>query len=288
MELVLRGRAVGPEDIQFIRDLIAANPRRSRYSLSRELCRLWCWTQRDGALKDTACRALLRALEDRGLIRLPDRQRGALRGRPQGSGSRQGDLPPAQPAATGAGWPSTIEWAVALKGPAFFLYKDLLDSHHYLRYQRPVGHPLRYLAYSDGRPIACLGWAAAAQKVAARDRFIGWTHAQRLKNLHLVANNARFLIVPRVPHLASHLLAANVRRLAADWQARYGYAPVLLETFVDTTRFKGTCYKAANWIFAGLTQGRGKYDRHTRRQETVKAVFLYPLRPDFRQLLCHG
>jgi hypothetical protein len=97
-----------------------------------------------------------------------------------------------------------------------------------------------------------------------------------------------FLVLPRVPHLASHLLAANTRLLAADWQARYAYAPVLLETFVDTTRFKGTCYKAANWIFAGLTQGRGKYDRHTRRPETVKAVFLYPLRPDFRRVLCRG
>jgi len=187
-----------------------------------------------------------------------------------------------------AAWPAAIEWVAALEGPAVLLYKDLLDARHYLGYRREVGHNLRYLAYAGDQPVAAIGWAAAAQKVAARDRFIGWTHAQRLKNLHLVADNTRFLVLHRVPHLASHLLAANVRRLAADWRARHGYAPVLLETFVDTTKFKGTCYKAANWIFAGLTQGRGKYDRHTRREVSVKAVFLYPLRPDFRQVLRDG
>jgi hypothetical protein len=173
-------------------------------------------------------------------------------------------------------------------GADALLYKDLLDARHYLGYRREVGHSLRYLACSGNHPVAAVGWAAAAQKVAVRDRFIGWNPAQRLKNLHLVVNNTRFLVLNRVPHLASHLLAANTRRLAADWKTRYGYAPVLLETFVDTTRFKGTCYRASNWIFAGLTQGRGKYDRHTRRQETVKAVFLYPLNPDFRRVLCHG
>lgn len=245
------------------------------------------WTQPDGSLKDAACRALLLGLEDRGLIRLPRRQRGVIHGRPQGRGPRQEELQFVEPFHA-AGFPNAVSWRPAIEGGALSLYKALLDSRHYLGYQRSVGHPLRYLAYADDRPLAAVGWAAAAQKVAARDRFIGWTQAQRIKNLHLIVCNTRFLVLPRVPHLASHLLAANVRRLATDWQARYGYAPVLLETFVDTTRFKGTCYKAANWVFAGLTQGRGKYDRHTRRQETVKAVFLYPLRPDFRQVLCHG
>jgi hypothetical protein len=172
-------------------------------------------------------------------------------------------------------------------GAALPLYKDLLDAHHYLGYCREVGPNLRYIAWASQEPIACLGWAAAAQKVAARDQFIGWTAQERQKNLHRVINNTRFLVTQRVPHLASRLLAANIRRLANDWKNQHGYAPVLLETFVDTTRFKGTCYKAANWIQAGLTKGRGKYDRHTRRPETIKAVFLYPLSPDFRQILCH-
>lgn len=285
MELVLRGRRVSPEDIQRIRDLIAADPRRSRYALSRELCRLWNWTQCDGRPKDAACRELLRALDDRGLIQLPARQRGAVRGRPQGRGARQPSLP-LGPLAVLAGWPRDLAWVLASRGEGVSLYRDLLDAHHYLGYSREVGPNLRYLAHAEGHPIAALGWAAAAQKVAARDQFIGWTHNQRLKNLRLVVNNTRFLVIPHLPHLASHLLAANARRLAVDWQARYGYAPVLLETFVDTSRFAGTCYKAANWIFAGLTQGRGKYDRHTRRAVPVKAVFLYPLRPDFRRVLC--
>lgn len=286
MALILRGRQIGAEDIRLIRSLIVAQGHRGRCYISREMCRRWNWTQPDGSLKDAACRALLLGLEDRGLIRLPRRQRGVIHGRSQGRGPRQVGLPLAEPSDTG--FPAAVSWCLAMEGEALSLYKALLDSRHYLGYQRPVGHPLRYLAYANDRPLATVGWAAAAQKVAARDRFIGWTQAQRVKNLGLVVCNTRFLVLPRVPHLASHLLAANIRRLAADWQARYGYAPALLETFVDTTRFKGTCYKAANWIFAGLTQGRGKYDRHTRRPETVKAVFLYPLRPDFRQVLCHG
>lgn len=288
MPLVLRGREISPEDLHVIETLIALEGSRGRCYISRELCRRWNWARPDGALKDASCRALLLGLEDRGLIRLPRRQRGVIAGRAQGRGSRQIELPLIEPAGADSGFPDAISWRSGLQGEDDLLYKGLLDSHHYLGYQRPIGHTLRYLAYANDRPVAALGWAAAAQKVASRDRFIGWTAAQRLKNLHLVVCNTRFLVLPRVPHLASHLLAANIRRLTGDWQARYGYAPALLETFVDTTRFKGTCYKAANWIHVGLTQGRGKYDRHTRRQKTIKAVFLYPLRPDFRQVLCRG
>jgi hypothetical protein len=288
MTLVLRGRSIEPEDLEMIRALIAAEGPRGRCYISRELCRRWNWTRPNGALKDAACRALLLGLEDRGLIELPPRQRGVIHGRPQGRGPRHAELALVEPAGADMGFPNAISWRSDLRGEDDLLYKSLLDGHHYLGYQRPVGQTLRYLAFAHDRPVAALGWAAAAQKVASRDRFIGWTAAQRLKNLHLVVCNTRFLVLPRVPHLASHLLAANIRRLAGDWQARYGCAPALLETFVDTTRFAGTCYKAANWIHVGLTQGRGKYDRHTRREKTIKAVFLYPLRADFRQVLCRG
>jgi hypothetical protein len=226
-------------------------------------------------------------LERRAIIVLPQRKGGAVGQRRRSEFGAQRSLPLFYDVPDSHSALHDACWGLA-DGSTAFLYKELLDANHYLGYRREVGHNLRYVAHAGQRPIACAGWAAAAQKVAARDQFIGWSTGQRLNRLHLVVNNTRFLIIPRVPHLASHLLAANIRRLAADWQARYGYAPVLLETFVDTTRFKGTCYKAANWIFVGLTQGRGKYDRHTRRQETVKAVFLYPLRPDFRQVLCHG
>lgn len=287
MDLVIRGRRIREADLTLIRSLITDPSCTCRSGISRRLCAEWGWFQPNGALKEAACRALLLELERRGLVALPRRRGGAPR---QGRADRlrtqlllpidSGPLPLCTP-------PFHISWRPAT-GAGTTLYKDLLDAHHYLGYCRAIGHHMRYLAFSAGHPVAALGWAAAAQKVAARDTLIGWTQEQRHKNLHLVVNNTRFLLLPRVPHLASHLLAANVRRLAADWRAHYGYAPVLLETFVDTTRFKGTCYKAANWLFAGLTQGRGKYDRHTRRAVSVKAVFLYPLRRDFREVLCHG
>lgn len=288
MLLVLRGRQISSEDLEVVRSLILSDGHRGRSYLSRELCRHWNWKQIDGTPKDSACRALLLGLEDRGLIKLPRARGGVAHGSRRPRPAPQAELPLAAEAEPLSSFPARTEWSPALEGEAFFLYKDLLDNHHYLGYRRAIGHHLRYIAYTQQRPIGAIAWIAAAQKVAAREQFIGWNNAQRLKNLHLVVNNTRFLVLPRVPHLASHLLASNIRRLAQDWQARYGYAPVLLETFVDTTRFKGTCYKAANWIFVGLTQGRGKYDRHTRRPETVKAVFVYPLRPDFRQVLCNG
>ena len=147
---------------------------------------------------------------------------------------------------------------------------------------------MRYIAYVGESPIACLGWAAAAWKVAVRDHFIGWTIDQRRRNLSLVINNTRFLVLAHPKHLASHLLAKNIRSLISDWQRVYGYAPALLETFVDTTRFAGTCYKAANWISIGFTQGRGRDDRTHLSGQSVKAVLLYPLRPDFREVLCRG
>lgn len=288
MELVLRGRAITAKDIELVRTLIKNHPNGGRSFLSRELCRQWGWTQNNGNLKDAACRAVLLGLEDRGLVELPARKAGTVRGRSQRHDARQLSFPILSAPQAQEDFPKKIDWHCALKGSGFSLYKELMDNHHYLGYRRAVGHPMRYIAQGEDRPIAAMGWAAAAQKVAAREKFIGWSRQQCLKNLHLVANNTRFLVIPRIPHLASHLLAHNIRRLANDWQARYGYAPVLLETFVDTTRFKGTCYKAANWIFAGLTKGRGKYDRYSRRPTTVKAVFLYPLRPDFREVLCDG
>jgi len=287
MELVIRGRRVDDQDLAAILSLLSNATCTGRSQLSRQLCRAWNWVQPNGNLKEAACRALLLQLELRGLIVLPPRKSGGVGRRPNRRVSPQLPLPLAPELQALHKIPQGLLWRLA-EASSLSHYKDLLNVHHYLGYRSEVGNNLRYIAQTDEHPVACMGWAAAAQKVACRDRFIGWSAEQRLKRLHLVANNTRFLVIPRVPHLASHLLAANTRRLAADWQARHGYAPVLLETFVDTTRFKGTCYKAANWIFAGLTQGRGKYDRHTLRPETVKAVWLYPLHKDFRQVLCHG
>ena len=288
MDVVARGRRIVAEDLSLIRSLLSSEGHHGRCFVARELCRQWDWRQPHGELKQAACRALLLQLEAKGLIVLPRRKTGGIGQRRPDKRTIQLSLPSLACELEPCSVLHRVQWRLASATPEVFLYKDLINTHHYLGYRREVGHVLRYIAYSGERPIACLGWAAAAQKVACRDSFVGWSDAQRQRNLYRVVNNTRFLLLHRIPHLASHLLAANVRQLASDWQQRYGYVPVLLETFVDTTRFRGTSYKAANWISVGLTRGRGKYDRHTRHPESIKAVFVYPLIPQFRERLCHG
>ena len=165
------------------------------------------------------------------------------------------------------------------------LWNAYIDRYHYLGYTPLPGAQLRYFVKADGEILALLGFGAAAWKCAPRDTFIGWDAEARKRNLHLVVNNARFLILVQVKNLASRILSLAAKRIGSDWHARYGYAPVLLETFVDTERFTGTCYKASNWVCVGATQGRGKLDRYHEQKLPVKSVWLYPLDKDFRQCL---
>jgi hypothetical protein len=171
--------------------------------------------------------------------------------------------------------------------PEEALHHSLISQYHSLGYCQIVGPHLKYLASIQNRPIACLSWGAAAWKVACRDHFIGWSSLTRSKNLFLIVNNTRFLILPwiRISHLASHLLSQNINVLLSDWFKRYRYAPVLLETFVDEERFSGASYKAANWLGIGRTQGRGKNDRDHQKALPVKEVFVYPLKKNFREIL---
>jgi hypothetical protein len=168
------------------------------------------------------------------------------------------------------------------------LYNELVERYHYLGYKPLTGAQMRYLVFGGDRLLAVLGLGAAAWKVAPRERFIGWDPDQRARNLHLVVNNSRFLILPWITsrNLASRILSGIARRLPQDWRQRYGYSPVLLETFVQQDRFQGTCYRASNWIHVGLTQGRGKLDRKFQRPLPVKHIFLYPLQRNFRLQLC--
>jgi hypothetical protein len=170
------------------------------------------------------------------------------------------------------------------------LFNSLLAQYHYLGYTQPVGEHLKYIVYSQDRPIACLSWSSAARHIGCRDRFIGWTQRQRRVNLHLMAYNSRFLILPwvRVPHLASHILGRMSRILPTDWQATYHHRVYYLETFVDKERFAGTCYNAANWICLGDTTGRGKNDQTHRPNRSIKAVWGYPLDKRFRAHLAAG
>jgi hypothetical protein len=170
------------------------------------------------------------------------------------------------------------------------LFNSLLAQYHYLGYTQPVGEHLKYIVYSQDRPIACLSWSSAARHIGCRDQYIGWSQTQRSANLHLMAYNSRFLILPwvRVSHLASHILGRMRRILSNDWQAVYNHPIYYLETFVDKERFAGTCYKAANWVYLGDTTGRGKNDHSHRPNRSIKAVWGYPLSKMFRAHLTDG
>ncbi|MGO9120346.1 MAG: Druantia anti-phage system protein DruA [Desulfomonilaceae bacterium] len=174
------------------------------------------------------------------------------------------------------------------RGPLEELFGGLIEQHHYLGYCQPVGEHLKYLVTMDDRPIACFSWSSAPRHIGCRDRFIGWSAGIRKKNIHLIAYNSRCLLLPwvSVPHLASHLLGKMARRISRDWQEVYGHPLYLLETFVNAERFKGTCYRASNWIHLGQTTGRGKDDLTHKPNRSIKDVWGYALDRSFREKLC--
>jgi hypothetical protein len=288
-EIVLthRGRALGASELATIRQLIAAHPSASRRRLSQLVCEAFSWRQANGALRDMVCRSLLLALERAGQLRLP-----AVRQRPPNNAVLR--RPPGVPAldrtplrAPLAQLGTLTLQAVRRRTPLEALYRGLLAAHHYLGYVRPVGEHLEYLVFAGERPLACLGFGSAPRHLGPRDRFLGWSPAARRRNLRYLAYHTRFLILPwvEVPQLASHLLGRIARRVAADWEARYGHPVYWLETFVDPARFRGTCYRAANWIVLGQTTGRGKDDLTHRPNRPRKQVLGYPLSPRFRERL---
>ena len=283
----IRGREIREEDLAFIRATISRYWERGRSAISRVLCEHWDWRQPNGQLKEMACRALLLKLEDKDAVTLPARlTTNHRKARKADRCTYSYDSSELHGTVCEFG---SLKIDMVRRSPDEGLWDLLVDKYHYLGGPWIVGAYLKYLAYLDGHLVACLGWGSAAWKVECRDRFIGWQPGTREANLHKVVNNVRFLILPwvSVQHLASKLLSANIRVLPAHWQAFYRHPVILLETFVDTTRFKGTCYRAANWVYAGLTKGRGRYDRSNRHMEPVKAVYLYPLGKRFRETL-HG
>jgi hypothetical protein len=283
-----RGKNYTLQEIDEIREVIIAHRDRSRRFISQEICRRWGWRQPNGVLKDMICRGLLLQLEVQGFIKLPPRKKNPLNPlsrhqKPQivevDQTPRIGKLSDLRP----------IELVLVRRTPWESLYRSLIEEHHYLGYRRPVGEHLEYLAISQGQPLACLGWSSAPRHIGCRDRYVGWDQEQRKKHLCRIVINTRFLILPwvRVPHLASHLLGVSARRISQDWEKLYHHEVVWLETFVDPERgFEGTCYKAANWVYLGQTTGRGKDDQTHQANRSLKLVFGYPLRKDFRQVLC--
>ena len=285
----IQGRPIGEAELREIRELIEQHPARPRRWLSEELARRWKWQTATGQIKNFAAYSLLLKLERRGWIRLPPPRRASPRRRPIDTTLELFNTTPD---------PISISLAVLLPLQITTLmpktvrgFQRYLAQHHYLGFGGPVRENIAYqIRDRSGRDLACALFGAAAWKVAPRDRWIGWSAEQRARGIQRIANNSRFLILPwvRVPHLASHILGLILRRLAADWQAKYAHGIDLVETFVDRSRYRGTCYRAANWICVGSTQGRSRQDRTHTLRVPVKDIYVYPLSPNFRERLTHG
>jgi hypothetical protein len=282
-----RGQEIDSEQIAFLREFIGAHPTSSRWKLSRQLCETLGWKQANGALRDVVCRGLLLMLERAGQIQLPPVRRHIRGQRRTGRPRPEAILIDTTPLAMPLKALGPIEIVPVRRTADEPLFNSLMESHHYLGYEQPVGEHLKYLVWAQGRPIAGLAWSSAPRHLGSRDRFIGWSGEARRRNIRFIAYNTRFLILPwvEVPHLASHILSRIARRLSEDWERLYGHPIYFLETFVDPERFRGTCYRAANWVVLGRTTGRGKDDHTNRPNRSIKEVLGYPITPRFRQLL---
>jgi hypothetical protein len=284
--LTYRGRAVTESELAFIRQLIDDNPKASRRRLSEMLCAAWGWVQPNGQPRAMVCRSLMLQLHRAGHIRLPavrfvTKNPLANRAKPQPV------LVDREGICTSLQQLGELRYCLVRGGYEQRLFNGLIEMHHYLGYVHPVGEHLKYLVYAAQRPVACFSWSSAARHLGPRDRYIGWSAQARRQNIRYLAYNSRYLIIPwvTVPHLASHLLGAMARRLSDDWQRVYGHPVYYLETFVHPDRYRGTCYRAANWVYLGQTTGRGKDDQTHRANRPLKDVLGYALVKDFRRRL---
>jgi hypothetical protein len=283
-EIQIRGRIITSNDLELIRHLLATEGHRGRTHLSRRLCRIWNWQQANGAYREIACRELLRKLEQCRLLTLPPllntTRRPGYRNRT--FLSQPLDVTPLEGRVDNF---SALQIALVSRTTREKLYNGLIGAYHYLGYGQGIGEQLKYVIGLETHPLGAIGFSAAAWRVACRDRFIGWNDHARQKNLHLLVNNHRFLILPwvKIANLASWILAHVTRRLRQDWQTLYAHDIVLVETFVEKKRFHGACYRAANWIDVGETVGRGRNDRTSTNWLPIKQVYLYPLDLNFHQ-----
>jgi Druantia protein DruA len=290
--ITFNGRTFSVEELGVIQALTRDCAGLPRTELAYTLCELLDWRRPTGKLKSHEGRLLLEHLEMKGLVALPPvRVALAHRGPRAAPRSAQGAPAPALVGSVQELRPLVLEVVPPGRHGLSRLWRELIGRYHYLGDRVPVGATLRYLVRAAPRPdqvLACLGWTSAAWRIAVRDRWIGWSEAQRQQALPYLVNNSRFLILPwvHVPDLASHILARCARQLPADWEARYGVRPVLLETLVDPARFRGTCYRAANWLALGQTVGRGRMDRaNVLTGHAPKTVYVYPLGRDVQERL---
>jgi hypothetical protein len=284
--LSYRGRQVTETEVEFLRAWITAHPQASRRVLSQQVCAAWNWVQPNGRPRDMVCRGLMLRLHRAGHLTLPPVRRvppNPLAHRLVPAVAQIDDTP--------------VCGSLAELGPLVFRqvrrtddearFNSLMRTHHYLGYTQPVGEQLKLLISAGPRPVAAFAWSSAPRHLGPRDRFLGWSAEARRANIRFVAYNSRFLILPwvAVPHLASHLLGRMVRMLPEEWERVYSHPVYLAETFVDRTRWRGTCYRAANWVCVGETTGRGKDDQTHRANRSRKDVLVYPLTKRFRAQL---
>jgi len=285
LPITIRRRTITEANLESIQIIVNDHWDKGRTPISQILCKKWNWIQPNGQLKDMACREVLLTLNRKGLLKLPPRKTSAHNEKRNRSiplvevdqshvNCKLADLPP-------------VKLKMVRNTKLEPLYNSLIQEHHYLSYRQIVGNHLKYVAFVGNRPVACLGWGSAAWSVKSRDAFIGWDKKTKEQRLHFVANNTRFLVPGwvRVKYLASKILSMNIKRISEDWIKVYHHPLYLLETFVDQNRFKGTCYKAANWIRVGQTKGTAKRGHNHLVHGRIKDVLLYPLRKNFREKL---
>ena len=287
-EWTIRRRRIREEDLFLIRGLISAEGHRGRSHVSNRLCEIWDWRQANGRFRQIACRDLLRQLLPLVLLKLPPLLHGARRVGYQNVVTRVELLDQVVLKGSLARLRKEVQVSLVQGAEQARLFKGLVGTYHYLGYQQAQGGQVKYLARYRDRPVACLSFGPAALRVAARDQFIGWSPQQRQARLPWVVNNDRFLILPwvNVPHLASFVLSRCLRRLGSDWRQIYHQDLALAETFIQKDRFPGRCYAAAHWTCIGESCGRGRNDRFHQEALSIKTIWVYALRPEFRQILC--
>ncbi len=285
LPITVRKRTITEADLESIQIIVNDHWDKGRTPISQILCQKWNWVQPNGQLKDMACREVLLTLNRKGLLKLPPRKNSAY------NEKRNRFIPIVEidqtPIKSKLANLEPVELRLVRNTKLEPLYNSLVQEHHYLGFRQIVGNHLKYIAFIGDRPVACLGWGSAAWSVKSRDSFIGWDKKTKENNLHFIANNTRFLILPWVvvKFLASKILALNAKRISDDWLKVYNQPLYLLETFVERNRFQGTCYKAANWICVGQTKGTAKKGHDHLFHGNIKDVYLYPLRKGFRKKL---
>lgn len=283
-----QGRVIQQAELRWLRSVVQEHPCWSRHKITKLICSKWEWRTHSGQLKTFAARSMIDKLEQRGLLNLP----------PIRVSYRRSPRPPfpvgfTAPELKKIEKPLKDITPLSIRIPVPNSYEDncvgyFLNRHHYLGFNQTVGENIKYLVRDQsGQDIACLLFGSAAWKTAPRDTFIGWNRETREENINFITNNTRFLILPQVcvPHLASHILGCIMRRIQHDWRCKYAHPIHLVETFVERDLFKGTCYKAANWLCVGQTKGRSRQDRYSKLSVPVKDVLLYPLTKNFRKAL---